>query len=194
MLNSRIWGVATTVNRTGTERLHCCRKTYRQHQFLQGMRWRGEGCAWRVPHYHFSGDMAKTQESNVVAGAVGEMSLLLAEDQTGDQIHRASLREPDQVLPQLQRPCAQPAWRAAGQSLAQHLPSLLTLSWASWSRSRATHRATPPRPQQAPPPTLSLMAHPIHPSQPLPEKAPPRPAPPPDHPAPSCLLQELPGL
>lgn len=54
MLNSRIWGVATTVNRTGTERLHCCRKTYRQHQFLQGMRWRGEGCAWRVPHYHFS--------------------------------------------------------------------------------------------------------------------------------------------
>lgn len=48
-----------------------------------------EGCAWRVPHYHFSRDMAKTQESNVVAGQVGEMSLLLAEDQTGDQIHRA---------------------------------------------------------------------------------------------------------
>ena len=182
------------MNRTGTERFHCCRKTYRQHQFLHGMRWRGEGRAWGVPQYHFGGDMAMTQDSPVVAGAVAEMSLLLAEDQTGDQIHGASLRGPDQVLLQLQRPCAQPAWRAAGQGLAQHLPSLLTLSWAAWSHSGATHRATPPRPQQAPPPTRSFMAHSIHPFQPLPEKAPPHPAPPPGHPAPSCLLQGIPGL
>lgn len=75
--------------------------------------------------------MAMTQESHVTAGAVGEMSLLLAEDQTGDQIYGASLRGPVQVLPQLQRPCAQPAWRAAGSgfSSASALPS--TLSWAT---------------------------------------------------------------
>lgn len=120
--------------------------------------------------------MAKTQESNVVAGAVGEMSLLLAEDQTGDQ-PQSQLREPDQVLPQLQRPLAQLRLEGRGSEFSSASALLTFVLGILVPLQSYTQSHTSQAPASSTPNTL--LDGPSHPSFPATSgEGPARPAPP----------------